>query len=360
MDYKTYPLSQYFSPQCNPSSEGNSPGYERPRRFSRFAYIIAAILGVQLCVDVWTAAPNFLRLFPATFPDGLTGQAQQVRKPRVSSDCGQTGLQNRFTEHQRSPATAAASRERVQKIMQEFALLITYIPLTNTVFFTMPKAGSTTYWRTVYIGMTGRTWSKADCGTVQKHSSKCWQPYVRDVLTLPADEQFRLIVGNQTKRVAIQREPFSRLVSAYKNKLACNKRPDEGQSQAHRLRRLAGLPPGAACMNVSEYADALDCVRIQFEHSGDLRFWRKLDTHFVPQNYYANDIVFHQVLDVADLSNLSRLHPLLDPLPFAHLAKQAGLHGVRSKKVSVLMDDKSAQKLHRFAQLAQTVPPTES
>lgn len=360
MEHKPHLPSQPLHLHCRSAATGVSSGLESPRSYPRLHLILCILFIVPLCVEAWATALLLPQTLLCTLPGGRVDRPQQQTDDRFLPYCRINVLES-STLMQPICTAKEVTPERVQQIVAEFNHLLTYVPLTNTVFATMPKAGSTTFWRTMYIGMTGTPWRKPECGVVQNHSSHCWRPYVRNVRDLGADEQFRVLTGDDTLRVAIQRDPLARLMSAFRNKIACHvgAELDAAHNQTHRLRKHANLPAGAGCMNVSEYAEAVDRIRTRIGREGYVQCWQKVDRHFVPQNYHDDVIFYHKVLDVADLSNKSKLHPLLEQLPFADLAKNAGLHGVKSSNVEIFVDDDSSQKLLRFAQLAVIVPPKE-
>lgn len=313
------------------SSNPSSPDYEFPkcRFFLRFIFTLA--LFAQLCFDVWVLAPSIL----------------QPLLKNVSIMPDSSSLPYRSTNPQ-----------RIHEIVSDFNHQMAYVPSLNCAFVTMAKSGSSTLWRTVFTGLTGSFWSNRNCGYVHNLSSDCWGSNLQDIVKLPLDRQFDILVSNSTNRIAVQREPFSRIVSAFKNKIACgiaHANPEFRYSE--RLRINANLTPGPNCMNISEFANVLDSIRTHFGENGFLNSWSDMDRHFVPQNYYADDIYYHSVFDVADLSNLSKLSHIIDRFPFAHIVRNSSFHFVKSVSEDILIDDKSAQKLHRFAQLAVTIPP---
>lgn len=326
-------------------------GFTHRSAFSKSLFVFLLVL--QLLFDFWVIAPSTLRYVLLSFSTQSEIQAEQMQAANVTQNCGkdvQNGvplLQSKYSQ---------LTQCRVQQILTEFNHKITYVKSMNTVFVTMPKAGSTTFWQTMFLGFTGYQWPK-DCGHVHNQSSLCWNSHITDVLKLSTAEQFRLLSSNHTTRVAIQREPFSRLVSGYKNKIACDLLPGKlTYNYSPILRINANLPPGNLCMNISEFAEVMDIIRTHVGQPGYLKSWSKIDKHFMPQNFYADEIFYHKVFDVEDLSNETKMAPFFDQLPYAKLAKEAKFHKVKTTSETLLIDDKSAQKLHRYAQLAVTIP----
>lgn len=252
------------------------------------------------------------------------------------------------------------NRTRMHEVVAEFRHDLTYVYPIDTVFTTMAKSGSSTTWRMIFMGLTGRSWNKVECGNPQNKLSPCWRPYLSRVKYLPEEEQFRVLTSNKTLRVAIQREPFPRLVSAFKNKLACDAKMYNtvpSGDHARLLRVHAMMTPGPRCMNVSEYADTLDRIRKNAGKSGFVSDVRWIDGHFRPQNFFADSIRYDLILDVADLSNYTRLSPFLDRLPYAEVVRNASLHMLDSGSAPLLMDDLAARKLHDFAKLSIVETP---
>lgn len=316
---------------------------------------LVVLFTLQLLFDLWIISPSALRYALPTFLIASETHVQQTQATTVAKNCSgdlQSGIP--FDQSKYSSLTPS----RVREILSNFNHRMTYIPATNTLFVTMAKAGSTTFWQTTYLGFTGKIWERKACGYIHNKSSPCWSSHLTDVLKLSTNEQFRLLYSNDTKRVAIQREPFSRLISGYKNKLMCGRVHFEGPDKyAENLRIQANLPPGNPCMNISEFAEVMDIIRNHVGQPGYMKSWNEIDKHFMPQNYYADEIFYHTVLDVEDLSNETKLAPFYDQLPHADLARNAGYHRVDTKSETIFLDDKSAQKLHHFARLAVTVPP---
>lgn len=266
----------------------------------------------------------------------------------------QTGQNDTLIQARKPPLTPT----RTADIMKDFNHLIAYVHSLDTVFVNMPKTGSTTFWQMMFLGLSGKIWDRKRCGDIHNHISFCWNPYLTDVRYLSPNEQFRVLASNSTKRVAIQRDPFSRLISGYKDKIGCDTKIDNPlHDYAHRLRRNAKASPGPPCMNISEFAETLETIRTHIGQSGYLKSWRYIDRHFAPQNYFADEIGYHALFDVADLSNQTKLAQILDKLPYGNSSKEANFYSVKSKNVAIMMDDKTAQKLYNYARLAVPLSP---
>lgn len=320
-----------------------------------FTRAIALLLLIHICYDVWIAAPYYKNGYIVPLKNlhnlrfGMDAMSGRYQEHHIWTTQSNSSLQT-----QESSLTPA----RVKDILLDFNHLIAYVHSLDTVFVNMPKTGSTTFWQLMFLGLSGRIWERERCGDIHNHTSFCWNPYLTDVRYMSLNEQHRVLASSSTRRVAIQRDPFSRLISGYKDKIGCDTNDRSPLlDYAHRLRRNANAPPGPGCMNISEFANTLETIRTHIGQPGYLKSWRYIDRHFAPQNYFADEIRYHALFDVADLSNQTRLAHILDKLPYGNLSKKANVHSVKSKTVTIMMDDKTAQKLYNYAQLAVPVSP---
>ncbi|KAI0566310.1 hypothetical protein FGB62_10g32 [Gracilaria domingensis] len=118
------------------------------------------------------------------------------------------------------------------------------------------------------------------------------------------------------------------------------------------LRRLASLPPtNQPCMNVSEFALALS--RVQERADFDLQ---KLDVHIRPQRLYHDAVPYDLVLDIADLSNVSAISPIIRRLPFGALVRAGITHRHASGSYELLVPERAVKLLLRFAAESETLP----
>lgn len=340
--------------QCSPchlhelESDGHCSGHpisELNYKHVLLTSVLAVLLAISLVADLFSGSSS--GLFHSK-PHNKSGDFSSTQ-PNKCYKC----LDIRPT------ASYLSNRTRMRQVVDEISHDMTYVYPIDTVFTTMAKAGTSTTWRMIFTGLTGHVWHKPTCGIIQDKTSRCWQQYLSRVRDLSEDEQWRVLTSNKTFRVAIQREPFSRLISAFKDNLFCSPRrygTTIAGKRVHILRRQARLPPGASCMNVSEYAEALHLIQRNVGSPDYVPSLFRLDECFRPQNYFANDIFYNLVLDVSDLSNYSRTSPFLDLLPHADLVRNTGSHYLSSGDKPVLMDDKTAQKLHNFALLSDLAP----
>ena len=259
------------------------------------------------------------------------------------------------------PAAAAAARPhlatraRMREITADNTDL-TYFPHPDVLLMTMAKGGTTSTFNWLYYGLAGRKFNKSACDTyVQDVRSPCWLDHARNLYHMPDDDQWRILTGPDTLRVAIQRNPFERLVSSWKSKVTCEA-DVYGTDVRNRdaivpqlLRQAGFVDDHRNCLNISEFALVLDRVRARVGIK--LQSLRKLDVHLRPQEFYFDDIDYDIVLDVNELGNVTNVEPILKRLPQnEHDFVKAGPPTMHSSKGDDLMIPESAAKLlHLFA-----------
>ncbi|PXF49324.1 hypothetical protein BWQ96_00898 [Gracilariopsis chorda] len=238
-----------------------------------------------------------------------------------------------------------------------------YIPSADILLATLAKGGSTSLFQCIFAGVTGvPRYSVKQCGSyVHNVHSPCWNNQATYLYNLSLPHRRKVLTGATTLRVAIQRNPYDRLLSAFKSKFTCNTTlygtdVRNRESMVPTLRRQAALPlTQPNCMNISEFAEALDrCRQIVTSNrtlpfASKLKHLRKLDIHIRPQQFFFEYISYHIVLDVDDLSNVTNLTPLLRRLPFVDLVSDGVRQEHASKSYNLLVPELAAGQLHRFA-----------
>lgn len=298
--------------------------YRLPKNLSTYRFLVTAIfaiVAVLLCLHF-----TFI-----------------IRLPLSSSPC-------------KIPALDA---KRVRSIVSGNKELV-YFPEPDIMIMSMAKSGTTTLFYWLYSGITDRPRWTPSCNTyVQDTRSSCWGRHAMAVYKLSAKQRQRVLTSPSTLRVAVQRNPFDRLVSAFKSKFSCeHARFGTDVSAQPRivnvLRSRARLSPPSSnasrsgCMTISEYAHALDRCRTQVK---DLR---KLDVHIRPQQYFFDDIHYQLVFDVVDLSNISLLAPIIARLPFPHRVNGTIAARHASTDDNLIIPERAAVQLHEFARLSVT------
>lgn len=233
-----------------------------------------------------------------------------------------------------------------------------YFPRANLLLMTMAKGGTTSTFNWLYHGMRGREYHHVDCETyVQDISSECWGDDVINLYKLDEQEQWRILTSRETLRVAIQRNPFERLVSSWKSKITCESEVygtdvrNRGEIVPRLLRR-AGLPDDKECLSLAEYAEALEAARNRVKDpAGKLGSLRQLDVHVRPQEFYFDEVDYDLILDVKDLGNRTYVKPILQRLPHKHLEEVE--NGPPSMHAStgdqIMIPERTAKLLHLFA-----------
>lgn len=176
-----------------------------------------------------------------------------------------------------------------------------------------PKVASSALLEWMYRGMTGRSlWDWSICATyIQNLTSPCWSDHSARLYTRPAALQWKALTASKTLRVAVQHDRYERLLSALKSKLTCEAAKystDKGdveriattlrqQAHRHRLpRRVAGMVD--SCMNLTEFADSLDVLRLDAGKEGWVSTLRLLDESSRPQEVHAGEIDYDLIVDV--------------------------------------------------------------
>lgn len=267
-------------------------------------------------------------------------------------------LQN--ASHPADPDTPPqlASRARMLEITTENTDF-TYFPKADVLFMTMAKGGTTSTFNWLYYGMAGKKYNRTGCATyVQDVKSPCWVDHALNLFQLPEDDQWRILTGDKTLRVAIQRNPFERLVSSWKSKFTCD---DDiyGTDLNNRvfmvpaLLRQAGITDDPRqCLSITEFAETLDLIRTRVgTPATKLPSLRKLDVHIRPQEFYFEDVDYDMILDVKDLGNKTHLQPIMERLPHKDLKNvQWGPPSMHSSTGDdLLIPERAAKLLHLFA-----------
>lgn len=231
-----------------------------------------------------------------------------------------------------------------------------YLHKADIMLTTLAKAGSSSLWHWLYRGVTGRErWIADDCDLhVHDKTSNCWNGHASYLFSLSPSEQLKILTSDKTLRVALQREPYERIISAFKSKFTCeDKRFSTDVHERDRLvtvlRRRSHLPEGVPCMNISEFALALDICRQNVGRRDYPANLSVLDDHIRPQEFFLEEIEYHMIIDVRHLSNVTVMQPIIDRVEFKDLVKDGipARHG-SGAEVLVIPED-AATKLHTYA-----------
>lgn len=266
---------------------------------------------------------------------------------------------------------AIQNETRLLQITQNNFNLLYFQPPVDIVFMTMAKGGTSTTWHWLYPGVTGRSkWDVASCHNyVHEFRSHCWKPYASYLFELPVQQRWDLLSpsghssasnGTSTKRtlrIAIQRNPYERIISAFKSKFTCEHDrfgtdvPDR-RGMVPMLRKHCGMAQPApasgfaSCMNITDFANALEQCRVRQDRDLSL-----FDRHLKPQQYFFDEIDYDMVIDVSDLSDVRVLKPIIDRIPEEnrhHVEKGPRLrHSSGSEELNI--PESAAKLIYSFA-----------
>lgn len=258
--------------------------------------------------------------------------------------------------------TSDLNETRVFQITDKNRQMI-YLHKPDIMFMTLAKAGSSSLWHWLYRGVTGhQRWDGRVCNRhVHDKTSNCWEGHASYMYMLPPLEQMQILTSPDTLRVALQREPYERIISAYKSKFTCEHQRfstdvHERDHLVSVLRKWAHLPAGPSCMNVSEFALALHLCRENVGKPGFPPSLQILDDHIRPQEFYLDEIEYDLVIDVKHLSDVDVLKPIIDRLEFKQLIEDGvnPRHGSGSEKL--LIPEDAAAMLHGYALESKQAP----
>lgn len=278
-------------------------------------------------------------------------------------------------------AAMIQNETRLRQITQDNRNLVYLHPPVNIVLMTMAKAGTSTTWHWLYPGVTGKSkWDIRGCATyVHDIRSSCWKSYASYLYQLPIKKQWDLLTSssshpsnsatnsssngtttsdpNRPLRVAIQRNPFERIISSFKSKFTCEH--ERFGTDVHNRRTMVPIlrrrcqvpnPPAnsefADCMNITEFASALEQCRLRKNFDLEL-----LDVHIKPQQFFFDEIDYDMIIDVNDLSDINVLRPIIDRIPEPN--RQLVVNGPRIRHSSGLdqlnIPEAAAHLLYSYA-----------
>lgn len=280
-------------------------------------------------------------------------------------------------EYLTSPASTKATTSSKEsfitraKEMETRAELPVYVPTADILLMSQAKGGSTSLFQLLYAGLTGLpSFNVPECKTyVQNFTSPCWRGLVLPLEQARSLTRTRLLFGSNdgTLRIAVQREPYERLLSAYRDKLTCD-RIDKVINREHKAQLLKELlhvakmdgfqgsrtPSGESCLSPFEFGLVLSRIRSGIQN-GTVSSLKDIEAHFRPQEYFFKDIHYDLVLNVQDLSNPDRIWPILERLP---LLKASGIdtkpkkwHTTQAR--SVKMEAGTERRIREFAELSK-------
>lgn len=235
-----------------------------------------------------------------------------------------------------------------------------YIPDSNIFITTTAKAGSTTIWTWLHPSITGLPNFDACNNTyIQNFHAPCWNGKVVHPFNMSNSDRWRIVNSPRVLRVAFTRDPFERLVSAWKSKAACDS-DDFGTDVYDRdlivpiLLRQAKMRRNATCLSLRSFAQVLDTLR-QLSEQGKFHL-KYINKHFRPQECHFNEIKYDMVLDVSEIANVTLLQPVIKRMKYASMLAGPPIWLHSSQPSSQTMSEETAAALYKFALLTEPFP----
>lgn len=235
-----------------------------------------------------------------------------------------------------------------------------YIPESAMMITTTAKAGSTAFWTWMLPGITGTaTFDPCNNTYIQNFNAPCWQGKVVHPFNMTDDQRWRMVNRHEILRVAIIRNPYERLISAWKSKAACES-DDFGTDVEDRdkivpiLLRQAEIHKQATCLSLTSFAQVLDKLRrMSLRGQFDIR---QMNKHFRPQQSFFRHIRYDIILDVDQISNSTALAPIVRRLRFRDMMPAAPVVLHASPPSLQTISERTAALLYKFALLTEELP----
>lgn len=223
--------------------------------------------------------------------------------------------------------------ERVRRLGNDTELLaltynvreMMYFPTIDVLLHVVPKGGTTAQLLWLYRGLSGEIhlddWDSVKCKTyIQDFTSPCWKNIGMYIHDLPVDKRRAVLSRESTLRVAVQRDPYDRLVSAFKSKFTCERAKFFGDRDlvvdVALLRAQAGDFSGnKKCMSFEEYASVLDKIRRNLGQPGYVSKFRHIDSHIRPALFFFDEVDYDLMLDVNEIRRPAAVREMYERLP---------------------------------------------
>lgn len=297
--------------------------------------------------------------------------------PQVEAEPAPPQVKPQSTDEQSSdlpPCGMWSVPERVQRLGNDTVLKklthdvreMMYFPTIDVILHVVPKGGTTAQLLWVYRGLSGELdlleWDEDKCKTyIQDFTSPCWQNIGLYIHDLPVEKRREVLSRESTLRVAVQRDPYSRLVSAFKSKFTCERDRFHGDRDlvvdVALLREQGGDHSGnSECMSVDEYANILDAMRLHVGEPGYVYRFKHIDGHIRPAEFFFEEVDYDLVLDVQHIKEPSAVRELYKRLPYKDQL-EASVPMVHTSSKSVLnIPDEARRKLRAFADVTRVEP----
>lgn len=170
---------------------------------------------------------------------------------------------------------------------------------------------------------------------------------------LSPEERRRVVCGADTLRVTVQRDAFERLLSSFKSKFTCDGEAygtdvSNREFMVPNLLKRARMDSRKTCLSLDEFAEALERIRVQAAERGK-SVLRAIDVHVRPAKHHFGDIDWDIVMDLRDLNDKTLLTAIVKRMKYAHLIEDGPGRQHISGKKELILGEKTAKLLHRFA-----------
>lgn len=301
------------------------------------------------------------------FHFAILGILDNSRKPpevQQAADTNETEMPRAMVTRLKAPEEVESTRmynisnTTRLKYMTESSEGMLYVPAARMMLMTMAKAGTSTTLMVVYQAAAGRLWNSTECGEIHDKTSACWQGHAMRVSSLSERQQWSVLTSNDTLRIAIQREPYQRLISAYKSIYSCDVERFRTHVPSRNLivpgmRKRLHLAEERTCMNVSEFGHMLDVARENVGKPTYPREFRFLDNHIRPQEFFFDEIDYQYVFDVSDLSDASKLDIITSRLPYKVRMGNQFVSRFSSGDEALVISDEDARSINAFARISK-------
>lgn len=249
--------------------------------------------------------------------------------------------------------------ERVDTITK-YADQFIYIREPKILLYFLLKGGSRALLGWLYEAVVGDgPWSDTFCQTyIQDIHSTCWSGHAFFMSELDPITRLRILTSDDVLRVAIQRDPYQRLVSAFKGKYACGRevfKGDPSNSSVLQLREQSKIRLARPdCMTISEFAQALRTLRTK-GHLNGITQPKFAEGHVRIQLLHDQEIDYDLVLDPRYFKYPKHLKLLYDRLPFKHLVKPLVSVQHASTDTQLQIPPQDDAELKAYAQLSKPI-----
>lgn len=253
--------------------------------------------------------------------------------------------------------THIGNRERMAYVLER-AYGLLYAPKGRVVLMLMAKAGSSTMLAFVYKSSTGREWNGTRCGTLHNRTSACWRNIIIPVAQLPPQKQWNVLTDTRVLRVAVQRNPYDRLLSAYKSKYTCQAErfhthvPNRDKIVPRMRNALHMRPKTRTCMGMTEFGRMLDIARLRAGMPGYVKM-KYLDNHIMPQQFFGDDLHFNVVMQISDMAVDARRNVIASRFPFSFVMGPGFVSRFASGNATLYVPEGTKESIRLFSKLSR-------